>query len=155
MELLNTMEHLSSIENRPLVAPNTVTYSCVIQALAKSRRAGSALQAQEVLERLLASNYIQSDVVVFTNVIDAWTRDSSQHGAKRALDLLMELRRQGRTTQCQDVYSRLSGLGQAWGISSDRKAAKETFGYSRNNLLDMCRLPFDIARHSAHDTHYG
>lgn len=84
------MEHLSSIENRPLVAPNTVTYSCVIQALAKSRRAGSALQAQEVFERLLASNDIQSDVVVFTNVIDAWARDSSQNGAKRALDLLME-----------------------------------------------------------------
>jgi hypothetical protein len=71
------------------VAPNTVTYSRVIQALAKSRQGGSALQPQEVLERLLASNDIQSDIVVFTNVIDAWTRDSSQHGVKqRVLDLL-------------------------------------------------------------------
>lgn len=96
--LLDTMEELAETQDRPLVAPNTVTYSCVIKALATSRKAGSAQEAQQVLERMMeryessGNDSVKPDVVVFSNVIDAWARDSSEHSASRALELLEQMK---------------------------------------------------------------
>ena len=96
--LLETMEQLAATQDRPLVAPNTVTYSCVIKALARSRQAGSAQEAQQVLERMMeryessGDDKVKPDVVVFSNVIDAWARDSSEHSASRALELLEQMK---------------------------------------------------------------
>lgn len=92
------MEALAKTQNRPQVAPNTVTYSCVIKALARSRQAGSAQEAQEILQRMMdrydksGDAKVKPDVVVFSNVIDAWARDSSEHSATRALELLEHMK---------------------------------------------------------------
>lgn len=97
-KLLETMETLSVEQDRPQLAPNTVTYSCVIQALAASNQAGSAVEAQEILERMLqryketGDDAVKPDVVLYTNLIDAWARDSSEHSAQRALELLQQMK---------------------------------------------------------------
>ena len=96
-QLLERMEHLAA-QGREQVAPNTVTYSCVLKALARSRKAGSAEEAQAILERMMerfaksGDDKVKPDVVAFSTVIDAFARDSTEHSAMRALELLERMK---------------------------------------------------------------
>ena len=62
--LLNQMEAVD-------VRPSTITFSCVINAVAKSKRPGKALLALRILRRM-QSVALRPETVTYNNVLNAW-----------------------------------------------------------------------------------
>lgn len=93
--LLERMER--ECESRPEVTPNAKTYTCVICAMAKSRRQTDALEANRILERMWSryqdgDNSAKPDAVAFTAVISCWSSINQQHGRDYGADeVVLEL----------------------------------------------------------------
>jgi len=78
------------------LAPNSVSYSIIIDAWARSRRGDAPVQAEKILRKMRsleqAGNWdIIVDTVVFSSCIAAWAKSNDPEAAERATTILEEM----------------------------------------------------------------
>lgn len=92
MELLHKMQNLCALGDVDF-CPNTVAYTAVINALARSGREGAADQAYDILLQLdkqfmEGNEELKPDFICYSAVIDALAKSEDEDAGNRALDLL-------------------------------------------------------------------
>jgi hypothetical protein len=99
LALLERMERMYQETGNPDIRPNAITYTSVMNVLARSPAVGSAQQAQELLEIMLdkyrkeGREDLKPDTIVFSSVMDAWAKctDDQAFAAERALEVLQTM----------------------------------------------------------------
>ncbi|KAG7357371.1 PPR: pentatricopeptide repeat domain containing protein [Nitzschia inconspicua] len=83
------------------VKPNVVCYSLALESLASDRTVQSAIDAEEILREMLASNdpVVQPNVVSYNCVIKAWSFSGHPEAFAKASALLKEVIRQSQTNE--------------------------------------------------------
>jgi len=117
-EVLKRMQQEST--NNPLMSPDAVTYSLVVNAWRKS---GSPEKAEAVLQNM---NSVKPNTISFNTAIAAWADSKDAAAGKRAEGLLKKMRQLSRQEDSQvkpDVVSYISAI-TAWANSKDPSAGR-------------------------------
>lgn len=123
LELLHKMENQCALGAEDM-CPNTVAYTAVINALAKSGKSGAAVQGYDILmemEKAYASGNddLKPDLICYSSVIDAFAKSGEECAGEKALELLdrmMNLAEEGHhdlAPNSQVYCSVISALGKS------------------------------------------
>jgi pentatricopeptide repeat protein len=128
-------ELLRYMQNSQHLKPDTITYNSVLYSFSQSRDQGSALQAENLLKKMMAPlSNVTADTTSFNTVIHAWAQvadpsaASAAHRAQDLLDHMVLLAAAGNENVKADLFS-YSTCISAWARCGENysERAKEVF----------------------------
>lgn len=159
LALLQRMQHLSKNGNKE-VAPDSISYRCVINAFANSGHINAAKSAEKVME-MAVKDGIAVDTRMYNTILKAWSSSSLPNNTSRAHEILksmIDAHVGGDDNVSPDVYSfstvlnciaKTSEPGKAqrardlltlqvefWNSSNDDKSRPNSRSY--NSVLNAC-----------------
>jgi PPR repeat family len=122
-------EVLTKLENSTSVKPDSVSFNSTLQAL--SKESFGALEAQQLLDRMIADGHVEPDRISYTCVMNAWgnSRLRKENGAERAaklFDRMLQAYKQGNERLKPDTIACTAAIyasANVNGTANDKRAA--------------------------------